>query len=418
MSILWIVPKWPLPAHDGARHATVSLVTNLVAQGRVIDLLALAGHDETIDLSLAKSELGVRDVMVIRRSGGEADRLGLLTAALLRPLTPITMRHYCTTRMRRRLGALLRGASEASDMRLVRPESQHRHWRTVVYDGLHPACSSSSCGKFVRLPGIDHIVYRAHNREADIWLRKVSQSAAGVRRFLFGYQARRVRVFENSVVAQSDALAPVSSEDLRAFGRDCRLPKTQVVPIGYDFGVAAPPPAPKPSQLMFIGRLDWPPNREGLKWFLETVWPEVVTRRAGLSLVIAGGGNSAWLSPYLSSPSIEFLGHIPSVEPLYARCVLSLVPVFYGSGTRVKVIEASRFARACLSTALGVEGTGLEDGRGYLRAETTRQWVDQLVTFEHDDAQKIGQHAYGFLKRDFEASAAARRFGRLLDDLA
>jgi hypothetical protein len=206
VSILWIVPKWPLPAHDGARHATVSLVTNLVAQGRVIDLLALAGHDETIDMSLAKSELGVRDVMVIRRSGGEADRLGLLTAALLRPLTPITMRHYCTPRMRRRLGALLRGASEASDMRLILPESQHGPWRTVVYDGLHPACSSSSCGKFVRPPGIDHIVYRAHNREADIWLRKVSQSAGRFRRFLFGYQARRVRVFENSVVAQSDAL--------------------------------------------------------------------------------------------------------------------------------------------------------------------------------------------------------------------
>lgn len=65
--------------------------------------------------------------------------------------------------------------------------------------------------------------------------------------------------------------------------------------------------------------------------------------------------------------------------PLYRQAAVSIVPVFYGSGTRVKVIEASRFARPCFSTALGVEGVGLESGVSFFRGESESDWIDGLV---------------------------------------
>ncbi len=38
--ILWITPKWPLPASDGARHATFALLSELTKVGEKVDLLS------------------------------------------------------------------------------------------------------------------------------------------------------------------------------------------------------------------------------------------------------------------------------------------------------------------------------------------------------------------------------------------
>ncbi len=54
--ILWITPKWPLPVEDGARVATRALVRNLPGLGVKLDLLALAGNDESCDEASLRRE--------------------------------------------------------------------------------------------------------------------------------------------------------------------------------------------------------------------------------------------------------------------------------------------------------------------------------------------------------------------------
>ena len=159
-----------------------------------------------------------------------------------------------------------------------------------------------------------------------------------------------------------------------------------------------------------MGRLDWPPNREGLLWFLEKVWPEVHRRRPSLELWIGGSGDSEWLKSRGETPGTKYLGRVDRLDEVYRDCLLCLVPVFYGSGTRVKAIEASRYGRACLSTALGVEGLGMEEGRTFLRAETAEEWVDALVNMNRDRAIQVGKDAHELLKQSFHLPVAARKF--------
>ena len=46
--LLWIVPKWPLPASDGARQATTQLLSGLCSKGVAIDLLAIIPQGEKV----------------------------------------------------------------------------------------------------------------------------------------------------------------------------------------------------------------------------------------------------------------------------------------------------------------------------------------------------------------------------------
>jgi hypothetical protein len=104
------------------------------------------------------------------------------------------------------------------------------------------------------------------------------------------------------------------------------------------------------------------------------------------------------------------IGRVDKVDELYRECAVSIVPIFYGSGTRVKAIESSRFSRPCLSTEIGVEGLGLVPGTTYFRAETAEEWIAALASMDPTRARSVGTAAHDLLKGSFDLPAAAKKF--------
>ncbi len=190
-----------------------------------------------------------------------------------------------------------------------------------------------------------------------------------------------------------------------------------VTPIGMDFPseeTLEPIPESEKFELLFIGRLDWLPNRVGLTWFLENVWPRLIIKRQNVSLKIAGIGDSRWIQRFKNQGNIEFLGPVDDVEPLYDSCALSIAPLFQGSGTRVKIIESSRYARPVVTTTLGAEGSGLIPGQSYFRAENQDEWLGQLQTIAREDCQRVGVTAFRSLRERFDGNGVAERFAHVL----
>lgn len=398
MKLLWILPKWPLPMQDGARVANISLIQGLTDVGLTLDVLAVAGSDENVDVEELKKKTRIRNTFVVRRKKA-AQRfsiegiLGLLQALLARPWLAMTLFPYASKSVARQIEDVL--SKDQYDF--------------VVYDGLHSAAHRSSFGAYVASTKSPAIIYRAHNVEADIWARKAEQKGFFLLTVVIRFQAWLMRRFENSVVRQAKAVMTVSEVDWDRFKSLVPSIQGAVVPIGYDFSRAPEKPATN-HQILFLGKLDWPPNRDGLIWLVENVWPEVNKRRPELELLVAGSGSSVGLKEKLEIPGIRFIGRVPSVDDVYRDCLVSLVPVFYGSGTRVKAIEASRYGRACLGTEVGVEGLGLVDRETYLRAETADQWIELLSGLNPQTAQTVGDRAYQKLKQGFHLPEVAKVF--------
>ena len=310
------------------------------------------------------------------------------------------MRQYAAQPVRIALDSLLLGS--------------RTKWDAVIYDGLHPAIHAAKAGKYRVSATAAPIMYRAHNREALIWERSARQTRSLLLQGLFTYQAILVRRFEDSLAEVAAGVACVSEEDLLLFRKYVPTLHAGVVRIGYDFE-SLPQVAPSgANQIVFLGRLDWPPNREGLAWFLDRVWPKVYALRKDLRLAVAGSGDASDLRQKLSSPGCTFLGRVENLEMLYQESLLCLVPVFYGGGTRVKAIEAARFGRACLSTAVGVEGLGLRPNETYYHAESAEAWIDTLVKLDAASAMKMGMQARSTLKERFSADVCAENFLKLL----
>jgi glycosyltransferase involved in cell wall biosynthesis len=403
--LLWILPKWPLPATDGARVASVNLLRGLSALGARIDVVAIAERSADFDPEELKKTCGILSARIVfREPTGRGFQAAGMWAALrsfcLRPWLPVTLAPFSAPEVRAELTRILsRGVPEGEP------------WTGIVYDGLHPAAHAASFSGF-EAPGSGlPVFYRAHNVEADIWRRKALVTGFWPLRAFLRLQAFLMGRFESSVVRGSAAVLSVSEKDFERFALMAPGLKGGPAPIGYDFSepAAAAPPA-EYLRLLFLGKLDWLPNRDGLIWFLDRVWKEAKARRPGLELWIAGSGDSQWLKSRTDSPGIRFFGRVEKVDELYRDCALSIVPIFYGSGTRVKAIESSKFSRPCLSTEIGVEGLGLTAGATYFRAETAEEWISALVRLEPGRARSVGAAAHDFLKSSFHLPFAAQKF--------
>jgi GT2 family glycosyltransferase len=119
-----------------------------------------------------------------------------------------------------------------------------------------------------------------------------------------------------------------------------------------------------PNTLLFAGSFNHLPNVQGLTWFIEQVFPQVLARNPAVRLIVAGSGNSRRLGACVNHPAIELKGFVPEIRDLLRTYSLLICPVLSGSGVRVKLLEAFASGIPVVSTRLGAEG--LDETSGHL----------------------------------------------------
>ncbi len=132
----------------------------------------------------------------------------------------------------------------------------------------------------------------------------------------------------------------------------------------------------KSREILFCGSLDYSPNKNGLLWFHESIWPLVRERLPQVKLVVIGKGETgSEFSSLRSDPSVDFIGEVESVVPYYGRSSCVVVPLLEGSGTRIKILEAMSLGNPVVSTRIGAEGIEAEHGREILLADKPEEFA-------------------------------------------
>ncbi len=150
---------------------------------------------------------------------------------------------------------------------------------------------------------------------------------------------------------------------------------------GTDVAGITPAPQPTAPGVLLVGSLYYPPNVRGLFWFLEEVLP-----RLGPDLVVtvAGSHATAEVRARLAATRVRFADTPPDLAPLYAAHAISAVPLFQGSGTRTKILEALAHERLVVTTQIGAEGLELAEGEGWVLAEDAATFADRIRHFAGD----------------------------------
>jgi glycosyltransferase involved in cell wall biosynthesis len=133
----------------------------------------------------------------------------------------------------------------------------------------------------------------------------------------------------------------------------CR--RKSVVPNGVTLEAGSR--APRESDtLVFVGACRWPPNRHGLRWFIENVWPIVLAARPLTQLRIVGRDANYQNLPFAKRDGIRLIPNVPSVKPWVESSVVSIVPILFAGGTRIKIVESLGFGTPVVATRVGAAG--------------------------------------------------------------
>ena len=174
------------------------------------------------------------------------------------------------------------------------------------------------------------------------------------------------RRFQRSVAAEVERVVIASDMDAARSG----LPNVEVIPNTYPRPQwpVGNPSASRPPVVLFQGRLDYPPNIDGAEWLAHTIAPRI--RAAVPATEVRLAGPPATDVTRLHRPGVvTVVGQVPSMDDELARASVAVVPIRYGSGTRLKILESFAHRVPVVSTTLGAEGLDVRDGVHLLLAD-------------------------------------------------
>lgn len=202
-----------------------------------------------------------------------------------------------------------------------------------------------------------------HNVDSEIW-RRMGERAAGPLRAFLRWQAPRVAQLERDILRRAAGASCVSARDARALSSDGGAPPL-VVSNGVDLTRYVFRLEPSSEELVFFaGDLTWPPNLEGIRWFLSEVWPILSRLRPSARVEVLGRGEGSLREhARRGPPGLSFLGEGEDTRPLWRRAAVAIVPLLTGGGTRLKILEAAACGVPVVATPIGAEGLDFVAGR-------------------------------------------------------
>lgn len=386
MKILFLTPQLPYPPRQGTTIRNYNLI-RLLAHRHTIDLFTFLAPGEGLEDDNRLHSL-CRRIVTVAQPHRSSLRRAVDTLTTARPDMGLRLQSVDAFA---RLDELL--AQEGYD--LVQAEGIE-----MAAYGLHAA----DCQPQARLIFDDHNAeYLLQKRSALVDLRNPLRWPAACYSLI---QWSKLHRFEQMICSRSDAVVAVSEPDRSALVQLVPDRLIDVVPNGIDLdeypyqnGAGADAKAPV---LVFTGKMDYRPNVDAILWFVAEVLPLIQARRPGVRLQVIGMNPHRRLAALAALPGVEITGAVPDVRPYVYNAAVYVVPLRVGGGTRFKVLEALASGKPMVSTSLGVEGLGVQNGRELLIADDAGAFADGVVQLLHDQQQ--GGALSGGL------AAAGRRF--------
>lgn len=238
---------------------------------------------------------------------------------------------------------------------------------------------------------------------------------------------RLVMKSERRVVQRADSIITCSDHDRDLLIRLYATPaeRIHVVPNG-----AAIPPethlAPEPldadielqlkdsTVCLFIGgKLDYPPNAEGLRFISDVLLPTLERNSPASYKVIVVG---APVPKTHLHPNILSVGRVESLDPWMRRSDIALAPIFSGSGTRLKTLDYLAWAKPVVATPKAVEGTECQHGRHALLCEAD-SFAEAVESLRKDKtkARQFAMEGRKMVQEHYEWSTLRERWHSLIN---
>lgn len=200
--------------------------------------------------------------------------------------------------------------------------------------------------------------------------------------------AKRMRALEIGYLNLYDAvitLSDVDAEKLKNSGVTSPIYSSfAIVQNKYEYIK----PVSFDNRLTFVGPENHNPNKVGITWFLDKIWPKVLLRNPQMQLDIIGNWTKETISDYKAKyKNVQFLGFVDVLADALRGSIM-IVPITIGSGIRMKIQEAAQIGIPFVTTIVGVEGLPFKNGKDCFITDREDDFADSILKLQDISLQQ------------------------------
>jgi len=386
MNILQIANKAIYPT-DGGTQAILSMSKGYIKNGHNVHLLNMTTHKHYNNISIIEKEYLDNLKIISEDINTRISVLKLLLNFLLSKKPYIAKRFY-TKIFSERIKELLK--TEYFDFIQIEGlySLQYIHIIKSVYQGK--------------------VLYRPHNLEYKIWESNSKESENILKKIYFKVLSHKLRKFERSLLNSYDYILPISITDAEEFKKEGNIKPVLVSPYGINAKQISKLQKnytnTEEKQINYIGALDWIPNQEGIIWFIEKCMPLIIRKMPDFIFNVAGRNAPDWFIKKLNHRNINFIGEVENAKEFIQNPGPIIVPLFSGSGMRIKIIEAMASKKAIIATSVAAEGINCKNNVNIIIENKPEGFANSIIKIiqDSDFEEKIGTQAFKFVIQNFD----------------
>jgi glycosyltransferase involved in cell wall biosynthesis len=396
MRILFVSLDIPFPPDKGQRMRNFSLIKALAALRHRVQLISFA---EPRDLEADHGPL--RSL---------CDGVTLVPA----PFTAKSVLHGHLRRLRALASSVPYGASRFRSARLlahVHDHLKHHPCDVIIWD---EAYNLENLTAPLPVP----VVLNSHDIMHVIWRRYLALERHPAKRLYAWLEHRKLLRWEPRAHFRVAKVLAVSAHDASVLSAMCPGLPISIVPNTVDVEDYDITGAGDGRGILFVGGLDWLPNRDAVAFFARDVLPRLRRIDPSARFVVAGKLPAPRAHQRLASLGVELLGRVDDVRPVLTAAGVCVVPLRIGSGVRWKILEAAAMGKAIVSTRLGAEGLDFEDGHEIVLADDPDAFAEAIakLMMDTDRRRAIGLQARRRVERQYSYETLGKTLHEALMD--
>lgn len=201
--------------------------------------------------------------------------------------------------------------------------------------------------------------------------------------FSWGYawESAKLRKYERRVARHFHHCTVISQGELEEFQRfEVGIPCT-IVPNGVDteYFFYNGESQTGASVIVFVGRMDYFPNVDGIKYFVREVFPLIRQKLPEVELRIIGSNPAKSVRDLAKIPKVSITGYVPDIRAYLKDAVAAIAPLRIARGTQNKILEALAMGIPTVATPEAAKGVQTIPGKHLLVAGCPKDLASEII---------------------------------------
>ncbi|MEO0255327.1 MAG: glycosyltransferase family 4 protein [candidate division WOR-3 bacterium] len=224
-----------------------------------------------------------------------------------------------------------------------------------------------------------------------------------VKKLILSYEIKMMQKYEKKWTKSYDLVLTNSEKD-KMYLNSIGIKNVNILPplvkIDEDLKIEE-----KENYILFVGKMDYAPNPDAVNYFLKKIFPYVREVHPEVWFYIIGSNiNKDLEEKWKKEKNVKVIGRVPDVEVFYKRAKVFVSPLRFGTGIKVKILEAMSYGAPVVTTKIGAEGMKVLNRKHLLIAEDEKDFALKVIELIENKSlcENIVKNAFKFVRENYD----------------